>query len=104
MLGSFIGSLIGSFAYHIGYNALLSFCVDTGFTMFGLVEQDYELPDEVLHFIGAEAFEYECFQFEEFDFDNFSFEEFTFDEFTPDELSISVLRRGVIGVSRIGYI
>lgn len=104
MLGSFIGSLIGSFAYHIGYNALLSFCVDTGFTMFGLVEQDYELPDEVLHFIGAEVFEYERFQFEEFEFDNFSFEEFTFDEFTPDELSISVLRRGVIGVSRIGYI
>lgn len=104
MLGSFVGSLVGSFAYNVGYNTLLSFCVDTGFTMFGLVEQDYELPDEVLESIGAEVFAYEQFDFEEFALNEFQFEEFSFDKFEPDGLSISVLRRGVIGVSTIGYV
>ena len=33
MLGNFIGSVVGSFAYDLGYSAVLSFCVDTGFTM-----------------------------------------------------------------------
>lgn len=104
MLGSFVGSLIGSFAYNVGYNAMLSFCVDTGFTMFGLVEQDYQLPDEVLESIGIEVFDYEQFDFSEFVFDEFHFEEFNFEKFEPDGLSISVLRRGVIGVSKIGYV
>jgi hypothetical protein len=29
--------------YNIGKKKLISFCVDTGFTCFGLVEQNYEL-------------------------------------------------------------
>lgn len=48
MLGSFVGSVVGSFAYNVGHNVFMSFCVDTGFTMFGLVDQNYELPDEVM--------------------------------------------------------
>lgn len=104
MIGSFVGSMIGSFAYNVGYNTVLSFCVDTGFTMFGLVDQDYELPDEVLKEVGFEVFEFDKFQFDEFQPDEFSFEQFSIDEFKPSELSISVLRRGVIGVSQIGYI
>lgn len=104
MLGSFVGSVVGSFAYNAGYKALLSFCIDTGFTMFGLVEQNYELPDDVLQSIGVEVFEYEQFKFEEFKHKEFKFDEFSFDKFNPEGLSISVLRRGVIGVSQIGYI
>ena len=29
--------------------------MDTGFTCFGLVEQNYELPDEILHELGVET-------------------------------------------------
>lgn len=104
MLGSFVGSIVGSFAYNVGYNALLSFCVDTGFTMFGLVEQDYELSEDVLKTIGIDVFKYEEFAFNEFSHKEFSFEEFTFDEFRTEEISISILKRGVIGVSKVGYI
>ena len=104
MLGSFVGSLVGSFTYKAGYNALLSLCVDTGFTMFGLVEQNYVLPDEVLEIIGAEVFEYEHMDFSTFGFEEFQFEEFSFEQFEPEGLSISVLRRGVISISTIGYI
>lgn len=53
-----IGSLLGcTFAvvYNIGKKKLISFCVDTGFTCFGLVEQNYELPEEVLKELGIDT-------------------------------------------------
>lgn len=104
MLGSFVGSVVGSFAYNVGYNAFISFCVDTGFTMFGLVDQNYELPDEVMGAVGFEVFKYEEFKYEEFVPEQFSFEEFVIEEFEPKSLSIGFLRRGVIGVQQIGYV
>ena len=104
MLGSFIGSMLGSFVYDVGNKLAISFCVETGFTMFGLVEQNYELPDEVFESIGAEVFKYEEFAFEEFAPEEFTFEEFSTEPFMPEEISISVLRRGVIGVHKIGYL
>lgn len=36
--------------------------------------------------------------------DTFELESFSFDTFEPDNLEITFLRRGVIGVSKIGYI
>ena len=66
MIGSFVGSIAGSVIYSSIYNPVLSFCVDSGFTLFGLVDQDYELPEEVLKEIGIEIFEYEKFEYEPF--------------------------------------
>ena len=104
MLGSFVGSVVGSFAYNVGYNAFISFCIDTGFTMFGLVDQNYELPNEVMESVGFEVFRYEEFSYEEFNLEEFSFEEFHPKEFEIESLSIGFLRRGVIGVRQIGYV
>lgn len=103
MLGSFLGSLIGTFTYNAGYKAALSFCVDSGFTMFGLVEQNYELPKELLNEIGVDVFDYETFEFDTFEADTFNIETFDFDSFAPDTLGITFLRRGVIGVNKVGY-
>lgn len=104
MLGSFMGSVIGSFAYNAGYNAVISFCIDTGFTMFGLVDQNYELPDEVIESIGADVFKYDEFHFAEFEMEEFQLKEFCFEEFEIESISIGFLRRGVIGVQQIGYV
>lgn len=104
MIGSFIGSAIGSFAYNCGYNAVISFCVDTGFTMFGLVEQDYSLPEDILASIGLEVFQYEKFSPNRFNNQSFMPNTFEQQTFSPNTLGIVVLRRGVIGVSQIGYI
>lgn len=41
-----------SVVYNIGKKKLISFCVDTGFTCFGLVEPDYQIPEEVLNSMG----------------------------------------------------
>ncbi len=104
LIGSFIGSIVGSFTYNIGYKAVISFCIDSGFTMFGLVEQDYVLPKEIIKEIGIDTFDYETFETESFEPETFSVASFEVSTFEPDTLEIHFLRRGVIGVSRIGYI
>ena len=104
MVGSFIGSIVGAFTYNVGYNAVLSFCMETGFTMFGLVSQSHTLPDEIIKEIGIETFGYEHFECESFEPDSFEADSFSVDSFDFDTLDISFLRRGVIGVSKIGYV
>ena len=110
MLGSFLGSVIGGFTYQVGYNLAISFCIESGFTMFGLVEQDYKLPREVMESIGVEVFEYERFVFEKFEKVDFkpvtqNFEPFKPVKFTNDRgFEMIPLRRGVIGVGKIGYV
>lgn len=98
MIGSFVGSIAGSVIYSSIYNPVLSFCVDSGFTLFGLVDQDYELPEEVLKEIGIEIFEYEKFEYEPFEYEKFEYEQFEY-----EKLHTIFLRRGVIGVNCIGY-
>lgn len=55
MLGSMVGSVVGSFIYNIGYQATISFCSETGITLFGLVDEDYRLPDDIIKEIGVET-------------------------------------------------
>lgn len=104
MAGSFLGSMIGSFVYNTAYSAVLSFSVESGFTLFGLVEQNYEMPDEAMEAIGLEVFKYETFNPEIFSPEEVKLNQFHFEEFQPETLSLSILRRGVIGVHSIGYI
>ena len=104
LIGSFLGSIFGSFTYNIGQKAVISFCVDSGFTLFGLVTQDYTLPRELLEEIGIETFDYETFDIDTFEVSSFDFDTFDADGFKPDTLDITFLRRGVIGVSTIAYI
>ncbi len=103
MIGSFVGSVFGSFTYNVGNKAMISFCVDTGITMFGLVDQDYSLPEDVIRYIGIESFDYETFKPTSLVPETFEFETFSFEMIQPDSLDIICLRRGVIGVSKIGY-
>jgi len=102
LIGNFVGSIAGSFVYNAMDNAFMALCVESGWTMFGLVEQDYELPDEVIKELGFDLYEVDEFNVDEFDIDEFALDEFDIDEYDGD--FIFVLRRGVIGVHRVGYI
>lgn len=104
LIGSFVGSMIGSFVYNSVYSAAISFCVDTGFTMFGLVEQDYSLPREVLEQLGIETFAYETFEPSTFQYETFTPATFEYETFEPAHLDIIYLRRGVIGVNKVGFV
>ena len=104
MIGSFVGSVIGSFVYNCGYSTALSFCVDTGFTMFCLVKQNYTLPKDIMEAIGLAVFQYEQFTPQQFEPRTFSPTKFNPKGIATDTLGIHILRRGVIGVSEVGYI
>lgn len=103
LIGSLVGSVVSSFAYSAGRKAVVAFCVESGFTMFGLVEQDYTLPDEVLKEIGVSTFDYESFTPESFKPESFAFDTFEVDSFKADTLDLTYLHRGVIGINRVGY-
>ena len=104
MLGSFMGSLFGSFAYSAAYKPAISFCIDTGFTMFGLVRQDYVLPEDVIKEIGIDVFEYEHFDYDRFEPERFQPEIFAPNKFEPAKFDVIFLRRGVIGINEIGFL
>ena len=107
VVGYLLGSLIGtSFCviYNIGKKKLISFCVDTGFTCFGLVEQNYELPDEVLHELGVETIPIPRTQIERVDIPRTKTSTASIDKLEYETINITVLRRGVIGINKIGYV
>jgi hypothetical protein len=103
LIGSLVGSLVGTFVANTGYPAVLTFCAETGITMFGLVKQDYVLPDDIIKEIGVATFDYESFELDSFEPERFSYDTFDFETFRPDNLEIKLLRRGVIGISKVGY-
>lgn len=104
MLGSFVGSMVGSFAYTLSYNTYISFCISNGFTMFGVVEQNYKLPEDVLREIGLNVFDYEKYHCNEFMPKQFEAEKFSVNSFDANSINITFLRRGVIGINQIRYL
>ena len=99
MIGNFVGSILGAFVYDKIYNVALSFCIDTGFTMFGLVEQNYKLPDYILRELGIKFLNFKILKPKKLEFKKLEFKKLKFKTF-----KITILKRGVIGVSKIGYI
>lgn len=101
-----IGSLIGcsvAVVYNIGKKKLISFCIDTGFTCFGLVEQNYELPESVLHQLGIDTINIGRTDVQQIQIDRTNVFDDT-DEYQYETIDITMLKRGVIGVNKIGYI
>lgn len=103
-LGSLAGSLIGGISYEVGSTVFIGLCVNKGMTFFGLVDQDYALPDHVLKHIGLEVFEYESFAPEKPELDIFMPEAPVLRAPSFDQFEVRYLRRGLIAFNRVGYI
>ena len=106
ILGYIIGSLVGcafSVAYNYGKKKLISFCVDTGFTCFGLVEQDYTLPPEILEEMGVDII-----PIQRTDVSRTNVQTIQLDNgigrTNYETIDIKLVRRGVIGVNKVGYV
>lgn len=104
MIGSFIGSVVGEFMYKGVYSCVMALCIESGSTFFGLVEQNYELPADVLKSIGAKVFEYEKFKPIKFIQPKFEVKRFEYQKFEPIKVNVKFLRRGVIRVGAVGYV
>ena len=107
VIGYMIGSLVGcAFAavYNIGKNKLISFCVDTGFTCFGLVEQNYELPEEVLAQMGVETITIPRTEVPRTSVKTTAVPTINVARTEHETIGFALVRRGVIGVNKIGYV
>lgn len=104
MIGSFVGVVLGDFAFEVKEKAFMSLCVDYGFTCFGLVEQNYELPTSVKKYLGLDYFEFDEMNFDSFVPDRMQLDKFEFDKFEFDKLDIKLVKRGVIGIRKVGYV
>ena len=72
--------------------------------MFGLVEQDYTLSDEVLQEIGIDIFGYERFNYNSFAVEKFEYDVFHAEKFSHQTIEIAIVRRGLIGIRQVGYV
>lgn len=106
VVGYLIGSLVGcAFAvvYNVGKKKLISFCVDTGFTCFGLVEQDYTIPESVLNEMGIDTISIPRVNVKKTDVRRVSVQA-DVNRVNYETIDITFLRRGIIGVNRVGYV
>ena len=104
MIGSFVGSVIGTIVAE-GKNALImALCANTGITLFGIVDQDYSLSKEMIESLGLKVVDLKV---NELKTNELNFNQPNMVELNRNELhtiEFFTLRRGVIGVRRIGYV
>lgn len=104
MLGSFIGSVVGGFVYSATEKLIISYCMESGWTFFGIVDQNYELPTEILEDIGVAVFGAETFKQDLFEYETFESGKFDAAYFEYEKIGLTILKRGLIGVFNIGYV
>lgn len=104
VLGSFIGAVLAGFAYEVKERYFISICVEHGYTIFGLVDQDYTLPTWLLQKLGFEVFEPKKYQTSSFSIKPYSIQRVQTKHYDIKAIDMFVLKRGVIGVRKIGYV
>lgn len=98
LIGNLVGATLGATCSSYANNKVLAICVETGWTFWGFVDQNYIVPEEVLKEVGFDLFSHEIFMPEQCDLNRFSTR--TFQE---NHIGFTVLRRGVISFNTIGY-
>ena len=106
VVGYLLGSLIGtafSVVYNIGKKKLISFCVDTGFTCFGLVEQDYQLPEEILKEMGIDTIPISRAEVSHAEIGRTQIGS-SLQHVNYETIDLKLVKRGIIGVNKVGYV
>lgn len=106
-IGYMIGSLVGcafSVTYNVGKKKLISFCADTGFTCFGLVEQNYELPEEILCQMGINVIPISKTEVPRTTVRTTTVSTTAVKRTQHETIGFVLVRRGIIGVNKVGYV
>lgn len=98
LAGNLVGSTLGAVAFEAANNVTLGLCAESGWTFFGLVNQDYVVPEHILRMYGESLFNIGTFCIQ-----TFSNVSFGVGDFKTNYLSFQPLRRGVISCDTIGY-
>lgn len=103
-VGSMIGSITASVITNIGERVIVSLCVNTGYTLFGIVKQDYKLPMGVLKEMGFTISEIDRVQVNYANVDRISVDRNSVSYNKVRRVRTIMLRRGVIAFHKVGYI
>jgi len=98
MAGNLVGSTLGAVAFNGANQVILGICVESGWTFFGTVRQDYAVPEAVLRHAG-----YDLIDTRSFTVQSFSVESFCVQSFITNSLSFTPIRRGVLACNVVGY-
>lgn len=104
MLGSLVGSCVAAVMIGIGEKYLISFCIDSGFTCFGLVKQDYVLSDNALMNMGIELAIVPHINVKKVELKRAEVKYTEIKKKKYHTVQLTMVRRGVIGVNVIGYV
>lgn len=104
MIGSCVGSILGGIAFEIKEQFFMSLCVHNGWTLWGLVEQDYTLPREVAEKLGYQMMKVAEFNTCKMEVCKMEIIKFKKEMFDYEKLDISPMIRGIIGVRKVGYV
>ena len=103
-IGSIVGSMLGGLVFSAKEQIMLSLCVKHGYTVFGLVDQDYTMPDSARKKLGFPVFGFDEYKFSEYKFHEYKAIQYKWQEYKWKKLDCVLLKRGVIACRKIAYI
>lgn len=103
-IGSMVGSLIGGLVFSVKESVMMSLCVKHGYTVFGLVGQDYTMPDEAREKLGFPVYGFDDYKFVEYKFKEYHSIQYNWQEYKWKTLECVLLKRGVVACRKVGYI
>lgn len=104
MAGSFVGSVIGTIVAEGKNTLIMALCAHTGIALFGIVDQNYVLSEEMMKRLGLSIVELKTVepQMNAVHYTQVKTVELKRNE--VHSIEVFALKRGVIGVRRIGYV
>ena len=104
MVGSFVGSVVGTLIAEGKNSFIIALCANTGITLFGIVDQNYALSKEMLKSLGLHVIEPNTVNLQINKIKYNTLNKINLNTHQVHTVEIFTLRRGVIGVRRIGYV
>ncbi len=98
LIGNLVGTTLGSVGVSYANDKVLGICVESGWTFWGLVDQSYEVPEDILRQAG-----FDLFSPQRFECKTFQVNQFNPQRFQEKHIGFTVLRRGVIAFNTVGY-
>ena len=103
-LGSMIGSLLGGFVFTVKENVMMSLCVKNGYTIFGLVEQDYTLPNDMREKLGFPIYAYKAYKPKQYEYKSYKYKTYNKKKYNWKKIESIILNRGVVEFRKVGYV
>ncbi len=99
LAGNIVGATLGSVVFYGTNHIMLGMCVENGWTFFGLVDQNYSIPEDILKKSGFDLIQLNRFSPSIFEYHRFSYNKFEF-----NKLEIAQVKRGMITCRAVGYV